>query len=102
MELGVFTLTEMRTGTTATDRIRDIIEYGAHADALGLDVFGVGEHHTPRFAVASPAVVLAGIATRTSSITLTSAGAGLSAPDTPPSSSCLTQTSPGSGTADII
>jgi alkanesulfonate monooxygenase SsuD/methylene tetrahydromethanopterin reductase-like flavin-dependent oxidoreductase (luciferase family) len=48
---------------------------------LGLDVFGVGEHHSADFAVPSPAVVLAAIATRTSSIRLTSAVTVLSVLD---------------------
>ncbi len=81
MQLGAFSLTD-RTGTiTLAERVRDIIDFGAHADALGLDVFGVGEHHTSRFAVPSPAVVLAAIAARSSSITLTSAVSVLSVLD---------------------
>jgi alkanesulfonate monooxygenase SsuD/methylene tetrahydromethanopterin reductase-like flavin-dependent oxidoreductase (luciferase family) len=81
LKLGVFSLTDMSSGAEATDRVRDIVEYGARADALGLDVFGVGEHHTARFAVSSPAVVLGGVAARTSSITLTSAVSVLSVLD---------------------
>ncbi|MCS5717700.1 LLM class flavin-dependent oxidoreductase [Herbiconiux sp. CPCC 205763] len=73
MQLGVFSLTDRTGSITLTERVRDIIDFGAHADTVGLDVFGVGEHHTSRFAVSSPAVVLAAIAARSSSITLTSA-----------------------------
>jgi len=40
---------------------------------VGLDVFGVGEHHRPEFAVSAPAVVLAAAASRTTRIRLTSA-----------------------------
>ncbi|WP_213815521.1 LLM class flavin-dependent oxidoreductase [Glaciihabitans sp. dw_435] len=72
MELGVFSLTELSRGATVSDRVRDIIDFGIHADEVGLDVYGIGEHHTPRFSVSSPAVVLGAIASRTSSITLTS------------------------------
>ena len=43
------------------------------ADEVGLDVFGVGEHHRPEFAVSAPAVVLAAAAARTKRIRLTSA-----------------------------
>lgn len=51
------------------------------ADQLGLDVFGVGEHHRPDFAVSSPAVVLAAAAERTKQIRLTSAVTVLSSDD---------------------
>ena len=43
----------------AEQRIADIIGYAALAERLGLDLFALGEHHTPDFAVSSPAVVLA-------------------------------------------
>jgi probable LLM family oxidoreductase len=51
------------------------------ADEVGLDVFGVGEHHRPDFAVSSPAVVLAAAAERTQTIRLTSAVSVLSSDD---------------------
>jgi probable LLM family oxidoreductase len=51
------------------------------ADELGLDVFGVGEHHRPDFAVSAPAVVLAAAAMRTKRIKLTSAVTVLSSDD---------------------
>jgi probable LLM family oxidoreductase len=51
------------------------------ADQVGLDVFGVGEHHRPDFAVSSPAVVLAAAAERTKQIHLTSAVTVLSSDD---------------------
>ncbi len=81
IELGVFSLTELSGDVSAQRRVRDLIDYGALADELGLDVFGVGEHHTPRFVVPSPAVVLAAIAARSSTITLTSAVSVLSVLD---------------------
>jgi probable LLM family oxidoreductase len=51
------------------------------ADSVGLDVFGVGEHHRPDYASSAPAVVLAGAATRTTRIRLTSAVTVLSSDD---------------------
>jgi len=81
IELGIFSLAELSGGATAPDRIRNIIDYGTRADETGLDVFGVGEHYTPRFAVSSPAVVLAAVAARTSKIILTSAVSVLSVLD---------------------
>src|SRR4051812_45127175 len=51
------------------------------ADQVGLDVYGVGEHHRPEFAVSAPAVVLAAAAARTSRIRLTSAVTVLSSDD---------------------
>ncbi|MFJ2263704.1 LLM class flavin-dependent oxidoreductase [Streptomyces sp. NPDC087844] len=81
VELGVFSLTDIVPGATSAQRVRDIVDAGVFADQAGLDVFGVGEHHTPRFAVSSPAVVLAAIAARTTSITLTSAVSVLSVLD---------------------
>ena len=49
--------------------------------AWGLDVFGVGEHHRPDYAVAAPSIVLAAAAARTSKIRLTSAVSVLSSDD---------------------
>ncbi len=53
--------------------MRDLIEEAVLADGLGLDFFGLGEHHRPDFAVSSPEVVLAAIAARTERIRLGSA-----------------------------
>ncbi|MFD3586660.1 LLM class flavin-dependent oxidoreductase [Streptomyces sp. NPDC058683] len=78
IELGIHSLADVSPGDTGSQRVRDIVDFGVFADQTGLDVFGVGEHHTPRFAVSSPAVVLAAVAARTSSITLTSAVSVLS------------------------
>src|SRR5437762_9556383 len=61
--------------------MRDLLEEVALADEVGLDVFGVGEHHRPDFAVSSPAVVLAAAAVRTKRIRLTSAVSVLSSDD---------------------
>ncbi len=87
IELGIYTFAERTpdpaTGTIvgAGERLRDLMEEIALADELGLDVFGVGEHHRPDFAVSSPAVVLAAAAASTRRIRLTSAVSVLSSDD---------------------
>jgi probable LLM family oxidoreductase len=79
MELGIYTFAELtpdpETGRTVSPqrRLRDLIEEVELADQVGLDVFGIGEHHRPDFAVSAPAVVLAAAAERTNRIRLTSA-----------------------------
>jgi len=61
--------------------IRDIVDQAVLADSIGLDFFGVGEHHRPDFAVSSPEMVLAAIASRTQRIRLGSAVTVLSSDD---------------------
>ena len=87
MELGVYTFAELTpdpaTGATIDpqQRLRDLLEEVELADQVGLDVFGVGEHHRPDFAVSAPAIVLATAAPRTERIRLTSAVTVLSSDD---------------------
>jgi probable LLM family oxidoreductase len=87
MELGVYTFAETTpdpaTGQTVSpeQRLRDLLEEIELADQVGLDVFGIGEHHRPDFVVSSPAVVLAAAAARTKRIRLTSAVTVLSSDD---------------------
>ena len=87
MELGIYsfadTLPPLAGGSNvdARQRLRDLVEEIELADQVGLDVFGVGEHHRPDFAVSAPAVVLAAAAERTSRIRLTSAVSVLSSDD---------------------
>jgi probable LLM family oxidoreductase len=87
MELGIYTFAELTpdpvTGRVAgpTERLRDLLEEIELADRVGLDVFGVGEHHRREFAVSSPAVVLAAAAERTRRIRLTSAVSVISSDD---------------------
>ncbi len=50
--------------------IRNVIDEGILADRLGVDAFGVGEHHRPDFAISAPEPVLAAIASRTEAIHL--------------------------------
>jgi probable LLM family oxidoreductase len=74
VEIGVFTFADTRAGEGgAEQRLRELIEEVELADEVGLDVYGVGEHHRPEFAVSAPAVVLAAAAARTKRIRLTSA-----------------------------
>ncbi|HEV7327359.1 MAG TPA: LLM class flavin-dependent oxidoreductase [Bosea sp. (in: a-proteobacteria)] len=61
--------------------IRDLVDQVVLADEIGVDFFGIGEHHRADFAVSSPETVLAGIATRTSRIRLGSAVTVLSSDD---------------------
>src|SRR5882762_4880351 len=87
MELGIYTFAEITpdpaTGkiVSAQQRLQDLMEEIELTDQLGLDVFAVGEHHRPDFAVSSPAVVLAAIAARTERIRLSSAVTVLSSDD---------------------
>ncbi|MBC8078330.1 MAG: LLM class flavin-dependent oxidoreductase, partial [Chloroflexales bacterium] len=83
MELGVYSFGEVSDGTaqSAAQRLRELVEEIVLADEVGLDVFGVGEHHRPDFAVSAPAVVLAAAAARTTRIRLTSAVSVLSSDD---------------------
>src|SRR6185436_1815016 len=61
--------------------LRDVVEEAVLADGLGLDAFGVGEHHRSDFAISAPEVVLAAIAGRTRQILLGSAVTVLSTDD---------------------
>ena len=87
MELGIYTFAEatpdVRTGRTISPALRlaHLLEEVALADEVGLDVYGIGEHHRPDYVVATPAVVLAAAAARTTRIRLTSAVTVLSSDD---------------------
>ena len=65
----------------AAERLQQLIEQIEIADKLGLDVFGVGEHHRREFLDSAPTVILAAAAARTRRIRLTSAVTVLSAAD---------------------
>ena len=81
MELGLFSFAEVPPEGTDTTRLRDLLEEISLADEVGLDVFGVGEHHRADYASSAPAVVLAAAAARTQNIRLTSAVTVLSSDD---------------------
>ena len=85
MDLGITTFVETHAvdglPTSAGARLREVIAEAELAEQVGLDVYGVGEHHRADFAASAPAVVLAAIAARTSRIRLTSAVTVLSTDD---------------------
>jgi probable LLM family oxidoreductase len=66
---------------STSERLRSLVEQIEYADQIGLDVFGVGEHHRKEFLDSAPAIILASAAARTKRIRLTSAVAVLSAAD---------------------
>jgi probable LLM family oxidoreductase len=87
MELGVYTFADIgrdpESGVMISpeQRLRNLMEEIELADQLGLDVFGVGEHHRVDYAISAPAVVLGAAAVKTSRIRLTSAVTVLSSED---------------------
>jgi probable LLM family oxidoreductase len=66
---------------SGSDRLRNLVEQIEHADQVGLDVFGIGEHHRREYLDSAPSMILAAAAARTSRIRLTSAVTVLSADD---------------------
>src|SRR3982750_4661058 len=78
---GDITAADDGTALTSAHVLRDVVEEAVLADDLGLDAFGVGEHHRPDFSISAPEVVLAAIATRTRRILLGSAVTVLSTDD---------------------
>lgn len=87
MEIGIdsfaATIPNPATGLTVppADRIEALLAEVETADRVGLDVFGVGEHHRKEFLDSAPAILLAAAAARTKRIRLTSAVTVLSAAD---------------------
>ena len=87
MELGLMSFADMEPekqaglGISAHQRIKNLMEEIQLADQLDLDVFGIGEHHRPDYAVSSPAVILGAAAVLTKKIKLTSAVTVLSSDD---------------------
>ena len=81
MEIGIYTFADVAPGGSHPQRLRELVAEMELADQVGLDVFGLGEHHRPDYAVSAPAVALAAGAARTSNIRLTSAVTVLSSDD---------------------
>jgi probable LLM family oxidoreductase len=88
MELGLYTFADVdpniasgSRGQDAATRLKHLLEEIELADQVGLDVFGLGEHHRPDYAVSSPSTVLAAAAVKTKNIRLTSAVSVLSSDD---------------------
>src|SRR6267378_2525571 len=73
--------TESSRALSAAERLGNLIEEIELADQVGLDVFGIGEHHRSEYLDSAPAVILASAAARTKRIRLTSAVTVLSAAD---------------------
>ena len=72
---------ERSRAVSPPERLRNLVEQIEHADQVGLDVFGIGEHHRQEYLDSAPAVILAAAAARTRRIRLTSAVTVLSAAD---------------------
>src|SRR5688572_32875767 len=72
---------ESSRAISPSERLRNLVEQIEHADQVGLDVFGIGEHHRREYLDSAPAMILAAAASRTRNIRLTSAVAVLSAID---------------------
>ena len=70
-----------KTSVSSSERLQRLVEQIEYADKLGLDVFGIGEHHRNGFLDSAPAVILGAAAARTNHIRLTSAVTVLSAAD---------------------
>jgi len=85
MQIGVDSFAAAMGATSVVgppaDRLRDLLEEIEHADEVGLDVFGVGEHHRKEFLDSAPTEILSAAAARTERIRLTSAVTVLSAAD---------------------
>lgn len=87
MELGIYSFAEVGTdpltgkAVSAQERISNLMEEIELADQLGLDVYAVGEHHRPDYAVSAPAIILGAAAVRTKNIRLSSAVTVLSSDD---------------------
>src|SRR5919107_343262 len=82
MEFGLTTFAEINDPRTSPgQRLRQVVEEAKLADQLGLDVYGIGEHHRPDMAASAPEIVLATIAGLTKQIKLSSAVTVLSSAD---------------------
>lgn len=86
LEFGLDTFGDVTTGADGMllkqpQVIRNVMEEAILADRVGIDFFGIGEHHRQDFAVSAPEVLLAAIASRTQRIRLGSAVTVLSSDD---------------------
>ena len=79
MQFGIFSVgditTDPTTGHTPTDasRLQDVLTIAQHAEAVGLDVFAMGEHHNPPFFPSSPVAINSYLAAKTEKIILSTA-----------------------------
>ena len=79
MQFGVFSVSDLTTDPTTgrtpdeAERIKAVVAIAQKAEEVGLDVFALGEHHTPPFFSSSPTTTLGYLAARTSRLTLSTA-----------------------------
>ncbi|GIF07792.1 LLM class flavin-dependent oxidoreductase [Actinoplanes siamensis] len=81
MKFGLDTFGDVTADTPYAHVIRNVVEQAVLADRLGVDAFGIGEHHRDDFAISSPEIVLAAIAARTERISVGTAVTVLSSDD---------------------
>src|SRR5690606_42108022 len=87
MEIGIYSFVERtpdpETGALISEqeRMHNLLEEIELAEEVGLDVFGIGEHHRPEYVSSAPAVILAAAAARTKRLRLISAVTVLSSDD---------------------
>ena len=87
MEIGIDSFAALEMGNVessperSTKSINQLLDRIEHADKMGLDVFGIGEHYRKEFLDSAPPVILSAAAARTKKIRLTSAVTVLSAAD---------------------
>jgi probable LLM family oxidoreductase len=81
MEIGIDSFAAANSTKTSAESINELLERIQFADEVGLDIFGIGEHHRSDFLDSAPAVILAAAAAKTKNIRLTSAVTVLSAID---------------------
>ncbi|MEJ7737216.1 MAG: LLM class flavin-dependent oxidoreductase [Chitinophagaceae bacterium] len=86
MEIGIDSFVaqfdnKTNTNLKSEDAMSQLLDRIEHADKMGLDIFGIGEHHRKEFLDSAPVVILAAAAARTKRIRLTSAVTVLSAAD---------------------
>jgi probable LLM family oxidoreductase len=77
----MYTFADLGPAISAGQRLNNLVEEIELADKVGLEVYGVGEHHRPDYAASAPVIVLAAAAARTKNIRLTSAVTVLSSDD---------------------
>ena len=81
VSLGLDTFGDVGEDVSQAQVLRDVVKQAVVADEVGIDAIGLGEHHRDDFAISTPDVVLAAIATRTSRILLGTAVTVLSTDD---------------------
>ena len=81
MEIGIDSFADKREGANSVQSINNVIERIVFADKVGLNTFGIGEHHRKEFLDSAPFMILSAAASRTKNIKLISAVTVLSAAD---------------------